>query len=152
MDYKQLMASKTYIYLHSLLEPRPNSLRVLIERCKVSRQKEDIDIGTHVIKDTFPIVVDEEMPLLQIDFKTYISYTVNDESFAFSHVAETFEGNCFRIFTKSSYLDFIDNRTIASDIYPDDPYVHYEIVALDHIIDVISYDDPTITEIKRECF
>jgi hypothetical protein len=152
MDYKYLMDFKGYIYLHSLLEPETNSLRVFIERCKVSKQSEDIKNGENFVRDAFPIEVDEDLPILQIDFDSYVAYTVTNESFTVLDDYEIFEGHSFRIFKKSRYLDFINKGTIATDIFTEDTYVHYELASLDHIIDVISYDEPKITEIKRDSF
>ncbi len=40
------------------------------------------------------------------------------------------------------YLDFINKGTIANDVFPEEQLVHYEIACLDHIIDVISFDEP----------
>jgi hypothetical protein len=149
MDYKDLIKFKGYIYLHSLLEPDTNSLRIFIERCKVSHQSEDIIIGEQTIGEAFPIEVDEELQIIQIDFDSYVSYTIINESFTLLDEYEIFEGNSFRIFKKSRYLDFIDKGTIAKGIFPEDSYKHYEIASLNHIIDVISFDEPIITEIKE---
>jgi hypothetical protein len=152
MDYKDLIELNDYIYLHSILEPETNSLRVFIERCKVCRQSEDIKIGEHLIREAFPIEVDEDSPILQIDFDSYVAYSLINESFTVLDDYEIFEGHSFRIFKKSRYLDFINKGTIATDVFPEDTYVHYEIASLNHIIDVISYDEPKITEVKRDSF
>jgi hypothetical protein len=152
MDYKDLIELKSYVYLHSILEPKTNFLRVFIERCKVSKQSEDIRISEHHILEANPIEVDEDLPILQIDFDSYVAYSVTNESFTVLEDYEIFEGHSFRIFKKSRYLDFINKGTIATDIFPEDTYVHYEIASLDHIIDVISYDEPKITEVIRDSF
>ncbi|SDO08178.1 hypothetical protein SAMN05518871_11011 [Psychrobacillus sp. OK028] len=152
MEYRDLMNQKGYIYLHSLIEPETNSLRIFIDRCKVSQQGEDIEIGKHIIRDIHPIEVDEELPIVQLDIDSYISYSIINESFTVLDDYEIFEGNSFRIFKKSRYLDFINKGTIVNDVFPEEQPVHYEISCLDHIIDVISFDEPIITEIKRELF
>lgn len=152
MDYKDFIELKGYIYLHSILEPETNSLQVFIERCKVSKRSMDIKIDEHHLRETFPIEVDEDLPILQIDFDSYVAYSVINESFTVLDDYEIFEGHSFRIFKKSRYLDFINKGTIATDVFPDDTYVHYEIASLNHIIDVISYDEPKITEVERESF
>lgn len=120
MDYKDLMELKGDINLHSLVEPETNSLRAFIERCKVSKQSEDIKIGEHIIREVFPIEVEEDLPILQIDFDSYVSYTITNESFTVLDDYEIFEGNSFRIFKKSRYLDFINKGIIATDIFPED--------------------------------
>ena len=56
------------------------------------------------------------------------------------------------IYTKSRYLDFIKEHTLADqicgDVYP--PFRHYGIVCLNHIIDIVSIDTPKVTEIYKE--
>lgn len=68
MEYSDLMNQKGYIYLHSLIEPETNSLRIFVDRCRVSQQGEDIEVGKHIISDIHPIEVDEEFPIVQLDF------------------------------------------------------------------------------------
>lgn len=136
MEYRDLMNQKSYIYLHSLIEPETNSLRIFVERCKVSQQSEDIEIGEHIIRDTHTIEVDEELPIVQLDLDSYVSYSIINESFTVLDDYEIFEGNSF--------------GTIVNDVFPEEQFVHYQIASLDHIIDVISFDEPIVTEIKRE--
>jgi len=62
---------------------------------------------------------------------------------------EISDGNLFRIYSKSKYLDFIKVGTIAEDIFPEKQFVHYQIPCLNYTIDIISYDEPKFTEIKR---
>lgn len=126
-------------------------VRIFLERCKVSQQGEDIEIGKHIIRNTHPIEVDEELPIVQLDIDSYISNSIINESFTVLDY-EIFEENSFRIFNKSRYLDFINKGTIVKDVFPEEQPVHFEISCLDHIIDVISFDEPIITEIKRELF
>ncbi|SMQ80974.1 hypothetical protein SAMN05444673_4067 [Bacillus sp. OV166] len=149
MEYRDLMNEKGYIYLHNLEEPETNSLRIFINRCKVNQQSEDIEIGKHIINDTYPIEVDAQLPIIQLDFDSYVSYSIINESFTVLDEYEIFEGKSFRIFKKSRYLDFINKGTIVNDVFPEEQPVHYEIACLDHIIDVISFDKPIVTEIKR---
>ncbi|WP_078409005.1 hypothetical protein [Priestia abyssalis] len=149
MEYKHLMKREGYILLDSLTEPKTNSLRIFISRCKVSQESEDIEIGDQIFRDAHPIEVNEELPIIQIDFESYVSYSVMNESFTVLDDYEIFEGNSFRIFKKSRYLDFIKKGTIATDVFPEEPFIHYEIACLDHIIDVISFGEPIIKEIKR---
>jgi hypothetical protein len=152
MEYRNLMSQKGYNYLSSLIEPETNSLRIFVERCRVSQQGEDIELGKHIIKDVHQIEVDEELPIVQLEFCSYVSYSIINESFTVLDDYEIFEGYSFRIFKKSRYLDFINKGTIVKDIFPEEELVHYEIACLDHIIDVISFNEPKVTEINRELF
>jgi hypothetical protein len=149
MEYRDLMNHKGYIYYHSLIEPSTNSLRIFVDRCKVSQQVEDIEIGKHIIIEGHSIEIDEALPIVQLVFDSYVSYSIINESFTVLDEFETFEGNSFRIFKKSRYLDFISKGTIVNDVFPEEQPVHYEIACLDHIIDVISFDEPMVSEINR---
>jgi hypothetical protein len=145
MEYRDLMNQNVYLYLHSLIEPETNSLRIFVDRCTVSRQDENVEIrGAHRIE------VDEELPIVQLDFDSYVSYSIVNESFTVIDDFEIFEGDSFRVFQKSRYLDFINKSTIVNDVFPEKQLVHYEISCLDHIVDILSFDEPIVTEIKRE--
>ncbi|WP_374965562.1 hypothetical protein [Lysinibacillus sp. RS5] len=149
MNFQDLMKFKGYIYLNKLFEPEENSLRVLIDRCKVNQTKETVKVTDEVEIVASPIDVDDNLPILQLDFDTYVAYSVIDESFTVMDDYEISDGNFFRIYTISRYLDFIKAGTIAEDIFPEKQFVHYQIPCLNHIIDIISYDEPQITETKR---
>ncbi|EPD53836.1 hypothetical protein HMPREF1210_00659 [Paenisporosarcina sp. HGH0030] len=149
MNYKDLMKSKGYIYLNNLSEPEENALCILIDRCKISNKSEDIDLGERLTEAYYPFEVDDGLPAIQLEFKSYVSYSVIDESFTVVDEYEVFQGEIFKVYTKSRYLDFIKAGTIAEDIFPEDNFVHYQVPCLNHIIDIISYEEPKITEKKR---
>ncbi|KXH87583.1 hypothetical protein [Sporosarcina sp. HYO08] len=130
MNFGELMKWEGYIYLEKLLEPEDNSLRLLINRSRIDNESEDI----------------EHLPMVQLDFESYISYSVINESFDRIDEKEKSKGKIFRIYTKSNYLDFIKLATNErDDICPFENYVHYQFPCLNHTIDVISFDKPGIT-------
>lgn len=73
MKYKDLM-NLNNIYLVGLTEPEENSLRLFFSRSK--SVPEPFTIGDKVFEDASSIVIDEDLPVLQIDFETYIGYSV----------------------------------------------------------------------------
>lgn len=133
MNYRDIMKWKNLIYLNELTEPEENSLRILINICSIDS----------------PFEVEKDSSTIQLDFESYISYSIINESFTEIDKYEISEGERFRIFTKSRYLDFVKISTIAEDIFPNDPFIHYCIPCLNHIIDIISFEEPKITELKR---
>ncbi|MBG9454317.1 hypothetical protein ABE61_09655 [Lysinibacillus sphaericus] len=149
MNFQDLMKFKGYIYLNKLFEPEENSLQILIDRCNVNNTKKFVKITDEVEVGASPIEVDDNLPILQLDFETYVAYSIINESFTVMDDYEVSDGNLFRIYSKSRYLDFIKAGTIAEDIFPEKQFVHYQIPCLNHIVDIISYDEPKITEIKR---
>lgn len=86
----------------------------------------------------------------KIFFDYYISFEVLNEGFDFEDNDEVYEGHFFRIYSKSKYLDYIKSATIFEDVHPDTPLIHYQIVCQDHIINVVSADEPEILLIRRE--
>lgn len=149
MDFKDLMEWKGYIYLNQLFEPEETSLQILIDRCKVSNEREDLNLGDNILIDSYSIDVDEDSPIIQMDFESYVAYSVINESFTIMDEYEESQGELFRIFTKSRYLDFVKLGTIAEAIFPDEKFLHFQIPCLNHIIDVISFENPTISEVTR---
>ncbi len=144
MNYEDLMQWKGYLFLDNIVEPGTNSLRVSISRASVSSESEDIRFEEYTINDVHPIEIDKTLPVIHIELDSYVAYTVFDESFHFVNQEDDFLGNSVRLFTKSTYLDFISKGTIALDIYSYKELFHYQIVCLDHIIDIVSFDKPTI--------
>ncbi len=124
MDFNELMQEKGYIYLEKIIEPKENSLRLLINRSKFN-----IDL-----------------PMVQLEFESYISYSVIDESFSYSiDNSEISKGELFRIYTKSRYLDFIKIATNErEDLCPSENYIHYQFLCLNHTVDVISCGEPKV--------
>ncbi|KWW21964.1 hypothetical protein AS888_05660 [Peribacillus simplex] len=84
MDYNELMQGKGFIYLEEIFEPKENSLRLLINRSRLNN----------------------DLPMVQLEFESYISYSVIDECFSYSiDNSEISKGELFRIYTKSRYSD-----------------------------------------------
>ena len=136
------------IYLKKIEEPEDNCLRLTLIRTNISNISEDIPIRDKIISNVHSIDCDFTKPLIQVDFDRYIGYSVLNESFASLDEYNEFDGNAFRLFKKSRYLDFIKVATFASDDYPA-PFKHYEIACLNHVIDVVSVDEPSIKEIEE---
>jgi hypothetical protein len=124
VNFNQLMQEKGYIYLEKI-EPKENSLRLLINRSTIN-----IDL-----------------PMVQLEFESYISYSVIDECFSYSiDNSEISKGELFRFYTKSRYLDFIKKATNErEDLCLSENYIHYQFPCLNHTIDVISCEEPKVT-------
>jgi hypothetical protein len=86
---------------------------------------------------------DENFPLIQLEFDSFIGYSVLNECYTVWDDYEQFHGKIFRIYQKSRYLDFITLGTIATDEHPG-PFKHYRIAGLNHIVDIVSTSEPTL--------
>lgn len=148
MDFDKLL-NITNIDLYEIIEPSINSLRLCIERCKVSERPEELKIGNNVLNNLYPVIPADDLPVLQVDFNSYIAYSIRNESFTEWDDSEIFIGESIRIYTKSRYLDYIKISTFACDDYPG-PFVHYGFCCFNHIIDVVSVEPPTIAEVGHD--
>nr|WP_255505298.1 hypothetical protein [Lysinibacillus sp. SDF0037] len=99
------MKFKGSIYLNKLFEPEENSLRVLIDRCNLNNTKEFVKITDKVEIEASSIDIDDNLPILQLDFETYAAYYIINESFTVMDDYEISDGNLFRIYSKSRYLE-----------------------------------------------
>lgn len=78
-------------------------------------------------------------------FQDFVSYAVTEEMFAQNNENEIFEGGCFRIYSNSYFLDFVEKSTWASPKFPGDLF-HYQIRTLDHTVDVVTSNCPEICQ------
>lgn len=81
-------------------------------------------------------------------FRTYIAYAVLNESYASVDESEECTGKYFRVYSKSRFLDYLRAASFADVDYPGKS-THYEIACLDHIVEVVSVDEPEINLLPR---
>lgn len=130
-----------YLYLHKAWEEKDLELNIEISEATAS------DDGTSNNHDNYnAIVTDASCKSYKIVFRDYVAWNVLNESYSQVDNEEVFEGNVFRVYTKSKYLEFIDKATVASDDYPG-PLKHFEIVCLNHIVDIVTSNGPEVSEI-----
>jgi len=131
------------LFLTGISEPETNSLRIVLSEGRVSETEETWDVAGVAIPGIRSIDITAQSRRFEIFWSCYISYAVRDESYCSWDKEEEWVGTSFRIYSKSKFLDFVGNGTFASAEYPG-PFKHYEIVCLDHIIDVASEEPPII--------
>ena len=132
-----------YLYLEAISEPHVNGLRLVVSEGIVSDRTQTLTIGDTEVPDVRPVEVTDASKWFEVTWDTYIIYSVRNECFCSWDKAEEWSGCAFRTYTKSKFLDFVSAGTVAGDDYPG-PFVHYEIVCSDHIIDVASEHPPVI--------
>ncbi len=146
MNLREQIDSHEYLYLAEIGEPEVNVLRIVVDEAKASN---DADVK---IPDTpfmgNPIISDETCRRYEITFPSYVAYAVLNESFAKVDDYEKHTGRYFRIYSKSHFLDYLGVATFASDEYPGKSK-HYEIACLDHIVEVVSAEEPEIRDLSR---
>ena len=135
-----------YLYLEELSEPHANGLRLVLSEGIVADRAETLTVGEVEIPRVRPVEVTDPSRWFEVVWDTYISYSVRNESYCSWDKEEKWTGNAFRVYSKSKFLEFVSTGTFASDAYPG-PFVHYEILCSDHIIDVASEHPPTICRV-----
>ena len=134
------------LFLFEISEPEINSLRLLISEGRVSEREETWDIAGVPLPGIRSIDITAQSAHFEVFWPRYISYAVRDESYCSWDKEEEWAGSSFRVYSKSKFLDFVGNGTFATSEYPG-PFKHYEIVCLDHIIDVASEEAPTVRRV-----
>lgn len=143
MDYFDDINSCKYIYLGKIEEPKDNTLRLIIEEAVTNSEEQSIEIGTREISGVHAIQVTENSRVFEVRFEDYIGYSVLSESFAIPDDDEKFKGRLFCIYDKSNYLEYIKKASFACDDHPG-PFQHYGFNCLNHIVDVVSVDEPIV--------
>jgi hypothetical protein len=128
-----------YLCLSQLAEPEENCLHLVIEEASVGAPI----AGEGPVAQAAPIEHRKGDRVFELFWPSYVGYSVRNESFTVRDQAEQFEGTVFRLYSKSRYLDFIAQATIASDDYPG-PFKHWGIICLNHIIDIVAAHDPIV--------
>jgi hypothetical protein len=59
------------------------------------------------------------------------------------HEDEIYTGKLFRTYTKSHFLDYMAQNT-GGDM---NPVLHFQLLCLNHLIDVAAYDEPEFQQI-----
>jgi hypothetical protein len=136
-----------YLALREITELGSNSLRLRVEEELPSPEAVSIEIGGTIISDCHSVRRTKDSQTFDIVWKSYVSYMVTNELFSpMDGPEQVSSGRQLRIYTKSHFLDFVSRTTIASSEYPG-PLQHIAIITNDHIIDVVSVEDPHIRKI-----
>ncbi|HEY8560759.1 MAG TPA: hypothetical protein VIL74_10330 [Pyrinomonadaceae bacterium] len=116
---------------------------MVVEQASAGVEERDLLIGETTVSGFRDIVSDETCYAYEIIFESYIAYSVLNESFACVDESEIYSGNLFRVYSKSNFLEYLKSATFASKDYPGE-FKHYEIAALNHIVEIASVDAPQI--------
>ncbi|PRO66663.1 hypothetical protein C6I21_03710 [Alkalicoccus urumqiensis] len=123
-----------FFNFEAISEPRTKdtSLRII-----VNRSKEIADLLL------FPDP-DSKVTTFQIDFPNYITYSVTYDDYTVWDNGETFEGETFRIYSKSNYLDYVQKKFDLEG----KQITHYSLACEEHHVDIISEHEPIVTEVS----
>ena len=100
-----------------------------------------------ILKEAYPVLIDYN-EIYEITFESYIMYQTRNESFAYPDENSKISGEYFTIIKNSSYLKMVKNITFYNDIF-DDKYIHYGIFSWNHVVDIISAEEPKIVKLEN---
>lgn len=145
--------SHRYLFLAEIGEPEENCLRIVIQEGRLGEEitEKDLEKANDEVEETinsiilgaFAVIVDEKCFTYEIIFENYIAYSVRNESFCEWNENEKFSGSFFRVYSKSTFLDFIKVSTFASKDFTGE-FTHFGIIAVRHNIDIASEIKPKI--------
>ena len=81
----------------------------------------------------------------QLDFPSYVSYSVTFEDYTALHESERYKGNAFRLYSKSNYFDFLQKTSNLQRQYNRKICTIYAMMCIEHVVNIVSYAEPTIT-------
>ena len=137
-----------YLFMTEIGEPIDNELRIRVIEAKSGDPVDSSILHDEslkgILKSASGISHHSGCKIFELIWPSYIAYSVRNESFVSSDAYEEFEGKLLVTYKKSRYLDFVASATFAKPDYPG-PFKHLGIFCLNHIVDVVSMDDPKIS-------
>jgi hypothetical protein len=147
MNISDDVESCKYLYLRELSEPQDLSLRIVLEEAKPNSPIADIEINRVAVSGRRLIESDLTCRLFELTWRSYVSYCVRNELFSRMIDGDVWQGRLFRTYSKSQFLDHVRRATVACDNYPG-PLQHWGISCLNHVIDVVSANEPLVRRIR----
>jgi hypothetical protein len=148
-DKFALLDSAEYLYLRQIIEPRDNALRIVLQEAIANRKKlptEIPGIPKDMMSGAVPIETTETCKTFVLYWPRYVAYLVTEEAVGScgNRKDEIFTGRFFRAYESSHFLDHIARDTGGHF----EPFQHYKIICLNHLIDVVSTFPPDIEVIE----
>jgi hypothetical protein len=142
--------SVRYVYLREISEPDKrvfNSLKIVVEEAVVNEEAvvvSDRPELANLFTGAHPIESVEGCKVFQLSWKHYLAYLVTEELVGSNapkgYDDEVYVGKILRVYTKSHFLDHV-MRDTGGHIQE---ILHYKLICLDHLIDVVSYHPPDV--------
>jgi hypothetical protein len=140
--------SYEYLYLREISEPEDNTLSLRVEEAAASPALTSKEIAEVAFSDLRAIESTKQSRLFELRWKSYIAYSVRNESFVSPDGYEKVEwGKLVCLFSRSRFLDYVGNGTFANQEYPG-PFRHVGLICLNHIVDIVSVEPPVVLQLR----
>jgi hypothetical protein len=130
-----------YLYLDKIVEENDLELHIYIDEAV---SDSEIIENIESVSRCSPIITNELCERYNFIFQNYVCYSIRNESFTSKDDEEEFQGNLFRLYSKSKFLDYVQLSCIGLEVLAP-KMKHYEIICLNHIIDVATENEPIVT-------
>lgn len=161
LTFEELDAVFSYApYVLSLSDGPGNELTIIVAACVHGERDENFFQGLqdieaeglrNIIAGGTPLIPDYN-DMYKIHFRDYIIYEMRNESYCCCDDEEVCSGKYMHVFEKSKLLSHLPVVTFVQDhgdgTYFPGKWKHYGIYTLNHIVDVISCGEPTISPYK----
>jgi hypothetical protein len=134
--------SRSY-FLRDIGEPDDNVLRLVILEGGPAGPEQEVD-GTDL--KAIPVLPLPESRPLELVWDNYVVYAVRNESFVNAEHVRPVSQAMLTERTGTEFLAFVTRSTMAGDAYPG-PLRHWELLCLNHVIDVAAVSAPAIREL-----
>ena len=137
-----------YLFLSEIQELSQNGLRIVVSEGMSVGEAEPVQVGGTSILGGTLIEVTEESNTFELIWNEYVVYSLLNESYANVDDEERYDGNRFRVYSKSHFIEYTSRASFANADCPG-PTQHFGIVCENHVVNVISAAPPTITATGR---
>jgi hypothetical protein len=136
------------LFLRDIREPRERSLRLLIEAGSTNPEVTTLTIAGTTITGLHRVESNDQSPLFEILWETYIAYSVRNESYVGPDAPEEVSvGLHMRLYSRSRFLEYVSQATFACPEYPG-PLQHVGVRCECHLIDVVATALPSVRRIR----
>jgi hypothetical protein len=145
-----------WLLLRAMDEPRPNALRVVVEEARAGAPMDPQAAAVAASRPALASILQGARPIshevgcrvFELSWRSYIAYSVRNESYVAQDADERSEGRVLVKYTRSRFLDYVALGTCATSDYPG-PLIHWGVICGDHILDVVSTEEPEVRVVAR---
>jgi hypothetical protein len=136
-----------FLFLRQIEELDHNGLRLVLQEGIARAEALSIKVGDTELVGCHR--VESTGRLFEVVWRCYVAYSFRNESYARTNDYDVSTGRRFQIYSRSRFLEFIGHATFASEEYPG-PIQHIGVGCEDHIIDVVSAEEPSVSALRPD--
>lgn len=149
--FQDLLAYKEYVYLVSIADGGEQTLRARL--CLGGHKALPRPIIGRKVEDLLAKPIQyTNADYVELNWTRYLQFTVCDESVAALLAGQHYEGKCVRRFTESRLLGRLTEISNGSHVVRKKPVQHFGLYCMNHIVDVLAYEEPGVVDFGSRPF